>query len=84
MPVTKTAKKALRQNIKRRKQNLAGKSAIKVAEKKIKKILQQKDTQGAKALLPGLYKAIDKATKIGIIKKNKASRIKSRMTKKTK
>lgn len=35
----------------------------------------------AKKLLPELYKVLDKAAKIGIIKKNTAARKKSRFTK---
>ena len=37
--------------------------------------------KGAEALLPALYKAIDKAVKNGTIKRNTAARMKSRITK---
>jgi small subunit ribosomal protein S20 len=84
MPITKTAKKALRQNVKRKKQNLAKKATVKNLEKQIKKFLLKKDIQGAKALLPGFYKALDKASKTGVIKKNTASRVKSRTARKIK
>ena len=80
MPVTKTAKRALRQNIRRKKQNLGKKVALKSLEKQLKKLLTKKDIQGARALLPSYYKALDKAAKTGIIKKNKAGRVKSRTT----
>ena len=35
----------------------------------------------AKKLLPDIYSALDKAAKVGVIKKNNASRRKSRLTK---
>ncbi len=35
----------------------------------------------AQKLLPEIYKALDKAAKVGVIKKNNASRRKSRLTK---
>ena len=41
--------------------------------------LAKKDKE-AEALLPKLYQALDKAAKIGVIKKNEASRKKSRLT----
>jgi small subunit ribosomal protein S20 len=80
MPVTKTAKRALRQNVRRNKQNLGKKITLKAMEKQINRLLQKKDIQGARALLPSYYKALDKAAKTGIIKKNKAGRVKSRTT----
>lgn len=48
--------------------------------KSFKKLLVVKDVKGAQAMLPKIYKVIDKATKIGVIKKNTASRKKSRLT----
>lgn len=41
-----------------------------------------KSKEELKKMLPEIYKAIDKAAKIGVIKKNTASRKKSRITKK--
>ena len=43
-------------------------------------ILQKKNKE-AKALLSEVYEVLDKAAKVGIIKKNNASRHKSRMAK---
>jgi small subunit ribosomal protein S20 len=81
MPITKSAKKALRQNIKRRQRNLRRKSKIKELQKEFKNLLLEKKVEEAKKLLPSLYKAIDKAAKAGTIKKNTASRKKSRLAK---
>ena len=81
MPITKSAKKALRQNIKRRKRNVKRKSKIKDLIKEVKSLVAEKKEKEAKNLLPRIYKAIDKATKTKTLKKNTASRKKSRITK---
>ncbi len=49
--------------------------------KQYKKLVTAKKLDEAKKLIPGLQKAIDKAAKRGIIKKNTASRTKSRLIK---
>lgn len=81
MPITKSAKKALRQNIKRRQRNLQKKKRVKSLIKEIKSLVAQKKIEEAKKLLPLTYKALDKIAKVGVIKKNTASRKKSRITK---
>ncbi len=80
MPVTKSAKKALRQNLRRRKRNLLYKKKMKRLIKEVKILVSEKKTEEAKKLLPGVYKILDKAAKVGVIKKNTASRKKSRIT----
>lgn len=81
MPVTKSAKKALRKNLRRRKRNLIYKNKIKSLWKQGRKLVSEKKIKEAKALLPQLYKILDKAAKVGVIKKNTASRKKSQITK---
>lgn len=81
MPITKSAKKALRQSLKRKARNLIYKKKIKSLLKKVKKLVLAKKIEEAKALLPQLYKILDKAAKVGVIKKNTAARKKSRITK---
>ena len=81
MPIKNAARKALRQNIKRRARNAAGENKIKNLVKEVKTLVLQKKAKDAKNLLPQIYKALDKAAKTGIIKKNTASRTKSRITK---
>jgi small subunit ribosomal protein S20 len=49
--------------------------------KEAKKLVLEKKIEEAKKLLPKIYKVLDKAAKIGIIKKNAASRKKSKITK---
>ena len=81
MAITKSAKKAIRQNKKRRKLNLAYKNKIKILVKEAHFLVLAKKTAEAKMLLPKIYQALDKAAKVGVIKKNNASRRKSRLTK---
>lgn len=49
--------------------------------KQVKELIKEKKKEEALKLLPEIYKAIDKTAKRGIIKKNTASRKKSRLTK---
>lgn len=81
MPITKSAKKALRKSEKRRKRNLEVKRKIKKLLKEVKSLISQKKIEEAKLLLPKIYKVLDKAAKVGIIKKNNAARKKSKIAK---
>jgi len=47
--------------------------------KEVQKLLEAKNKKEAIGLLPEAYKAIDKAAKRGVIKKNTAARKKSRL-----
>ncbi len=76
MPITKSAKKALRQNSKRQARNLRQRTALKKLIKDIKELAAQND-KTAKDKLSIAYKAIDKAAKNRILNKNTASRRKS-------
>lgn len=77
MPITTSAKKALRQSVRRRVRNLSRANAYKSAAKELKKLALAGQSKEAEKLLPKVYKAIDKAAKTGVIKKNKAGRLKS-------
>jgi small subunit ribosomal protein S20 len=77
MPITKSAEKALRQSKKRRVANQKRAKDYKLTFKEFKKVADTKKNDAAK-LLPKLYKALDKAAKTNVIKKNKASRLKSK------
>lgn len=81
MPITKSAKKALRQNKRRRARNLRQSRAFKDEVKSLKKFIAAKDKKSANELLPSVYKALDKAVKTNVLKKNTAARLKSRLTK---
>lgn len=78
MPNTASAKKALRQNKRKRALNVQRKKHLKQVLKDYKRLIAAGDTQEAKARLSLVYKALDKAAKVGLIKKNKAARLKSR------
>ncbi len=80
MPITQSAKKALRSSEKKRIFNLRRTRAIKDVVKKIQKAISGGKVKEAKELLPTAYKALDKAAKMNTIKKNNASRNKSRLS----
>lgn len=81
MPITSSAKKALRSSKRKRVFNLRRKNEAQSVIKEYKKLVSAKKTDEAKKLIPKLQKAIDKAAKRGIIKKNTAARKKSRLLK---
>ncbi len=81
MAITKSAKKAIRQSARRRARNLVYKNKIKALIKEARNLVSAKKLEEANKLLPKLYQALDKAAKAGVIKKNVASRKKSRLTK---
>lgn len=81
MPITTSAKKALRGSKRKRVFNLRRKSTIDDLTKDLRKLIAAKDSTGAEKLMPSVYKALDKAAKIGYIKANTASRFKSRSMK---
>lgn len=81
MPITKSAQKALRGSKRKKVYNDRRSKAMKLAIKSVKKPLVDKNLTEAETNLVKAYKAIDKAAKRGIIKKNTAARKKSRLTK---
>lgn len=81
MPIKQAAKKALRQSFKRQERNLTYHDKAKNLIKKVRSLVSQKKMNEAKALLAEVYQALDKAAKVGVIKKNAAARKKSRITK---
>jgi small subunit ribosomal protein S20 len=82
MPNTKSAIKALRKSKKRYIVNQRNKELLKAEIKKYKKLIEAKNIKEAEEQLKLIYKKLDKAAKTNLIKKNKASRLKSRLTKK--
>ncbi len=78
MPITKSAKKALRQNKTRRIRNNRKIVAYKASVKDFRKLVTAGKKDEAKKMLPKVYQILDKATKSGVIKKNKASCLKSK------
>lgn len=82
MPITKSAKKALRQNIKKKALNTRYKRRFRALIKEFRKNITANNLEDAKKSLPQIFKALDKAAKHGTIKKNTAGRYKSRLSKK--
>jgi small subunit ribosomal protein S20 len=80
MPIIKSAKKALRQSEKRRIVNAGKKETLLKTIKQYRKLLTAGKIEEAKKYLPTLYKTLDKAAKANIVKRNKSSRLKSRLT----
>jgi small subunit ribosomal protein S20 len=80
MPITKSAKKALRQNKIRKERNTIRKDAYKKEVTGFRKLVVAKKFEDAAKMLPVVFKALDKAAKTKVIEKNKASRLKSRLS----
>ncbi|MCD6085912.1 30S ribosomal protein S20 [bacterium] len=80
MPKIKSAKKALKKSKKRYLRNLQRKRKFKNLEKNFKKAILEKNEENSKKYLALLYKYCDKLQKVGFLKKNTASRKKSRLT----
>ncbi len=76
MPITKSAKKAMRASRRKQVFNLRRKKVMREEWKELKK-LAVSDSKKAMAQLPEVYQAIDKALKRGIIKPPAAARKKS-------
>lgn len=80
MPITSSAKKALRVSRRKRGVNLVRKANLADVVKKFRKLISEKKMKEAQALMPDLQKALDKSVKTGLIKRNTASRRKSRFS----
>ena len=78
MPITKSAKKAIRVSARKKAVNDSRKHVMKDVIKKFEK-LSKTDKKQAQELLASAYAAIDKSAKRGVIKKNTAARKKSRL-----
>lgn len=81
MPITKSAKKALRQSIRKKANNTVQKNTIRDLAKKLKTQVKNKKNNEAKKTLILNIKALDKAVKNNVLKLNTASRKKSKLAK---
>lgn len=77
--ITKSAKKAHAQSLRRRVFNIRRIRAMKEETKDFEKLIVSGDKAGAAKELAAAYQAIDKAAKRGVIKKNTAARRKARL-----
>ena len=80
MAITKGAKKAHRSSLRKRVFNVRRKNTMSEAVKGLQKQLTAGNAVDAEKMLSDAYKAIDKAAKRGVIKKNTAARKKSRLS----
>lgn len=80
MANTRSSKKDIRKTKTRTALNRVKKDAIRAARKKFQNAITAGNAEEAKAAIPGYMKALDKAAKRNTIHKNKASRLKSRIS----
>lgn len=79
MPITTSAKKALKSSLRKRVYNQARKRTLQSSVKEVRKLVALGKADEAQKLLAAAYQAIDKAAKTGVIKDNAAARKKSRL-----
>ncbi len=77
----KSAKKRVLTAERNRIKNVAFKTSIKTAVKKVLELAKGSDKDGLNSALSNAYKLCDKAVSKGILHKNTAARKKSRLTK---
>ena len=75
----KSAIKRARQNVKRREQNASARSMFRTYIKNVLKAVKAGDLEAAKAAFAKAQPIVDKAAGKGLLHKNKAARIKSRL-----
>lgn len=76
----KSAIRQHRRSLRRRAVNQRNKSLMKTMIKKLRETINKGDREAALALLPQVFKVIDKTVAKGAIKKNTGSRYKSRLS----
>lgn len=79
MPNLNSAKKALRQSIKRSAHNSAYRKRVKSIFKEMNSLINTGKHEDAAHLLPSFYKAVDKAAKRNLLHENTAARKKALM-----
>ena len=81
MPNTDTAKRALRKSERKQVLNLRKKRELLGVIKDYKKTIEAGDTASATSKLSNVFKKLDKAARVNLIKRGRASRLKSRLSK---
>lgn len=81
MANTFSALKRVRQTERRTMVNRMRKSRLRHQIRAIRRLLEQKDANGAQAAMGATFSIVDRSAKWGIIKKNTAARYKSRLVK---
>jgi small subunit ribosomal protein S20 len=80
MPNTKSAKKRHRQSLVRRQRNRAAKSVLKTQVRKVREAITAGEVEKAADELRATTKKLDQTAARGIIHRNVASRLKSRLS----
>ncbi len=80
MPTTKSAEKRLRQNERRRNRNRSARSELRTLMRQVREASTAKNVELADKMFRQACKRLDQATARGILKKNTASRSKSRLS----
>ncbi len=81
MPITTSAKKALRSSFNKREFNVVKKDLVNKTVKQFKKLVSEKKIKEAKEQMKNVQKILDKSVKTGLLKLNTAARKKSRLVK---
>lgn len=81
MPNTESAKRAMRKAERRRVKNKSQRSALKTMVKKVRTAAAGTDATASKDALGVVIKKLDQSAAKHLIHKNKAARLKSRLTK---
>jgi small subunit ribosomal protein S20 len=82
MPNIKAKKKSVKKSAAKRLVNRSRRSAMKTSIKNVLTLIEENKKTEAVSEINGLYKIIDKATTKNLIHKNKAARLKSKISKK--
>ena len=80
MANTRSAIKRIRQTARQTEVNRRNRSRMRTQVKKLEKALADKDTDAVQQLLNPTLSIVDKSVQKGLLKKNTASRMKSRLT----
>lgn len=80
MPNNRNAAKAMRQNEKRRLRNRSARSTLRTVIKKVRDAVAKNDEAAATTALQTATKRLDQAAAKKFIHKNKAARLKSRLS----
>lgn len=81
MAHSRSAEKRIRQNEIHRLRNRGDRSRLRTDIKRLRKVVEDQDTQKARELLPSTTALIDRMVKKGVIHENTGSRYKSRLAK---
>ena len=79
MPHSRSARKRVRQTLRRTAVNKDTRSAMRSTERRVQELIAEGNRDAAKALLPEAYARLDKAAKRGVIHANTAANHKRKL-----